>query len=308
MPGNPSNARCPHPDPPACLLLCCPARLASGRADPPCAVLTRLPASRCVHVHVQLARDVELLQPNGCDATLLAERLRVLGYDAMVRATRGGLTPQPSGGGRPAASGRVFGSLRHEFVVVVVSEAPPLGMSRMGLGAAAGAAAARLRKAATAELSREIVVDVRFREQFEVPKPTAAYAALLARAPRVFVGSLFALLQAGMELAAGLEASFAEAGLPLPPWRRRDVLLSKWASAAAVGTAGGRSAPGTPWRSGDWAVAADAAAAGAPAAGLPHAPDMVRALSWSPPQVSAPEAGTRVAAAVPRTIKVGFPE
>lgn len=72
------------------------------------------------------------------------------------------------------------------------------------------------------------IVDPSFKEQFEIPQPTAAYAALLELVPAEFVGTSSRLIPLVQTLCAEMVASFEANGLTLPPWRRSQSMLTKW--------------------------------------------------------------------------------
>jgi hypothetical protein len=96
------------------------------------------------------------------------------------------------------------------------------------------------------------------REQFEIPRPSAAYAASLNALPAVFVGTAQRLAVLVAWMAARLRAAFDAEGMHVPPWRSARAMLAMWrldthagvaaASAAehdvAMLLAGGRTAPG----------------------------------------------------------------
>ncbi len=66
------------------------------------------------------------------------------------------------------------------------------------------------------------------REQFETPRPSAVYSAILAALPRVFVGTEARLATLVTWLSARLRDAFEAADMALPPWRARVCLLAKW--------------------------------------------------------------------------------
>ena len=72
------------------------------------------------------------------------------------------------------------------------------------------------------------MVDPIFKEQFEIAKPTARYAALLASLPDVFVGPLEHVIPLVSFLCSEIAAAFREEGALLPPWRQASSMLSKW--------------------------------------------------------------------------------
>jgi uncharacterized protein (TIGR01615 family) len=91
------------------------------------------------------------------------------------------------------------------------------------------------------------LVDPAFREQFEVGQPTAAYAAALAAAPAVFVGSALRLQALASALCREIVAAYAEQGLSLPPWRKPTAMFSRWFDVAGGCAAGdARAAPAPP--------------------------------------------------------------
>lgn len=72
------------------------------------------------------------------------------------------------------------------------------------------------------------IVDPAFKEQFEIPSPSASYAALLELLPTEFVGTSSRLVPLVQNLCAEMVASFEANGLTLPPWRRSQSMLTKW--------------------------------------------------------------------------------
>jgi uncharacterized protein (TIGR01615 family) len=117
-----------------------------------------------------------------------------------------GSSPDGAGAAPPAAAaappGSVFRALRHEFLVV------------RGEGSYDGA---------------EFIVDPHFSEHFAVShEPTVLYSACLESLPPEFVGTAARLAPLVSAAAAAMAESFRVRGLPLPPWRRAQALLSKW--------------------------------------------------------------------------------
>lgn len=74
----------------------------------------------------------------------------------------------------------------------------------------------------------QLIVDPYFKEQFEIPQPTATYRAVLNLLPQEFVGTASRLVPLVQCLCAEMAASFEVMGLTLPPWRRAQSMLSKW--------------------------------------------------------------------------------
>ncbi|KAG1663368.1 hypothetical protein FOA52_007105 [Chlamydomonas sp. UWO 241] len=157
------------------------------------------------------------------DIHTLAARLAARGaYSITVRAGHG-----PDGDATPASAknpASVFCNLRHEFLLVrpapgAHADGCPLewgGRTRLGCQDLEHSPAP------------EYVVDLRFMEQFQVAQASAEYADLLSILPQEFVGPLPALVSLVTVLCSEMASSFAALGLPLPPWRKKDAMLSKW--------------------------------------------------------------------------------
>ncbi|CAI6009501.1 unnamed protein product, partial [Closterium sp. NIES-65] len=85
--------------------------------------------------------------------------------------------------------------------------------------------------------SQRVVVDVSFRQQFEVARPTPRYAELLSQLPSVFVGGRQRLKPLVTALATAMNLSLQSSGIAIAPWRRTKYLLSKWFPTTDAGTA-----------------------------------------------------------------------
>eukprot|EP00775_Hariotina_reticulata_P003592 gene3592-3857_t len=77
-------------------------------------------------------------------------------------------------------------------------------------------------------LPEPLVVEPRFREQFAIAHPTHEYEALLQSVPPCFVGPAPHLEAVVKLLCEQMVVAFKSQGLPVPPWRSRQALLSKW--------------------------------------------------------------------------------
>ncbi|KAG8073572.1 hypothetical protein GUJ93_ZPchr0006g40809 [Zizania palustris] len=75
-----------------------------------------------------------------------------------------------------------------------------------------------------------ILVDVEFRSEFEIARPTKAYRAVLQRLPSVFVGKEDRLRLLVAAAADAARASLKKRGLHLPPWRKLEYMRAKWLS------------------------------------------------------------------------------
>ena len=85
-------------------------------------------------------------------------------------------------------------------------------------------------------------MEPRLREQFEIPRPSAAYAACLGALPDVFVGTPQRLTALVAWMAARLRSAFTAADMSVPPWRSARAVLAMWrldtpAAAAAAAAA-----------------------------------------------------------------------
>ncbi|CAL4946323.1 unnamed protein product [Urochloa decumbens] len=87
--------------------------------------------------------------------------------------------------------------------------------------------------------SSRLVVDIDFRSQFQLARPTQWYAGMWARLPAVFVGPRARLRKAVSLLCAAAQRSLRESGLHVPPWRRSGYMQAKWLPCAAELPGGG---------------------------------------------------------------------
>ena len=78
---------------------------------------------------------------------------------------------------------------------------------------------------------RRIILDVDFKSQFELARPTTTYARLSDALPSIFVGEETKLRTIIPLLCAAAQESMREKGLHVPPWRSTAYVKSKWLSA-----------------------------------------------------------------------------
>lgn len=123
----------------------------------------------------------------------LADTLRKLGYAVKIRTALGG-----------GWGGACLRNLRHSFLAVTVA---PTSSNTPG---------------------RMIIVDPRFREQFQIAHTTPRYERLLSAAPAEIVAPSDRLAQLVEIMCAEMATAFTETGTPLPPWRQTAAMLSKW--------------------------------------------------------------------------------
>ncbi|KAL0432271.1 UNVERIFIED_CONTAM: hypothetical protein Slati_2561400 [Sesamum latifolium] len=75
-----------------------------------------------------------------------------------------------------------------------------------------------------------VIVDIDFRTQFEVARPTPDYQQLTNALPMVFVGSEEKLDKLISFICSAAKQSLRERGLHIPPWRKPSYMHSKWLS------------------------------------------------------------------------------
>lgn len=76
--------------------------------------------------------------------------------------------------------------------------------------------------------SNRLIVDVDFKSQFEVARPTKRYTELSSKLPPIFVGREDKLKTIISLLCSAAEESLKERGLHIPPWRRPSYVHSKY--------------------------------------------------------------------------------
>ncbi|XP_055831432.1 uncharacterized protein LOC129900473 isoform X2 [Solanum dulcamara] len=75
-----------------------------------------------------------------------------------------------------------------------------------------------------------LIVDIDFRSQFELARPTQEYKELLNSLPSIFVGTEDKLNGIISLLCSAAKQSLKEKGLHVPPWRKASYMHSKWLS------------------------------------------------------------------------------
>lgn len=75
-----------------------------------------------------------------------------------------------------------------------------------------------------------VIVDLDFRSQFEVARPTSTYKELIDNLPCIFVGTEEKLEDVISLLCSAAKESLREMGLHIPPWRKASYMQSKWLS------------------------------------------------------------------------------
>ncbi|GER34037.1 hypothetical protein STAS_10219 [Striga asiatica] len=75
-----------------------------------------------------------------------------------------------------------------------------------------------------------LIVDIDFRTQFEVSRPTQNYQELINGLPLIFVGTEEKLEKLISLISGAAKRSLKERGLHVPPWRKATYMHSKWFS------------------------------------------------------------------------------
>ena len=75
-----------------------------------------------------------------------------------------------------------------------------------------------------------VIVDMDFRSQFELARPTSNYKKLVETLPSIFVGTEEKLASVVSLLCTAAKESLKENGLHIPPWRKASYMLPKWFS------------------------------------------------------------------------------
>ena len=77
---------------------------------------------------------------------------------------------------------------------------------------------------------QRVVVDMEFRSQFELARPTVTYKEMINSLPLIFVGTEEKLNRIIPLLCSAAKTSLKENGLHVPPWRKPAYMQSKWLS------------------------------------------------------------------------------
>lgn len=73
-----------------------------------------------------------------------------------------------------------------------------------------------------------ILIDVGFKAQFEVARPTAHYGALVQALPSAFVGTADQIHKIVDVMSEAVKLSLKKRGMHLPPWRKLEYMRAKW--------------------------------------------------------------------------------
>ncbi|XP_004296601.1 PREDICTED: uncharacterized protein LOC101304761 [Fragaria vesca subsp. vesca] len=81
-----------------------------------------------------------------------------------------------------------------------------------------------------------LLIDIDFRSEFEVARPTGAYKAVLQSLPFIFVGKSDRLGQIVAIVSEAARQSLKKKGMPFPPWRKAEYVRAKWLSPCTTRT------------------------------------------------------------------------
>jgi uncharacterized protein (TIGR01615 family) len=85
-----------------------------------------------------------------------------------------------------------------------------------------------LLKSTNSAKSVRLFVELDFRAQFEIARPTGEYSALLGLLPKIYVGRTHKLQSTVKIMSEGMKNSLKRKGMPLPPWRKYKYMHSMW--------------------------------------------------------------------------------
>ncbi|KAL9262707.1 hypothetical protein AKJ16_DCAP02534 [Drosera capensis] len=73
-----------------------------------------------------------------------------------------------------------------------------------------------------------LIIDVDFRSEFELARPTNSYKSVLQSLPSIYVGKPDRIKQIVTIVAEAARQSMTKKGLHVPPWRKAEYVRSKW--------------------------------------------------------------------------------
>ncbi|CAM8988387.1 unnamed protein product [Rhodiola kirilowii] len=73
-----------------------------------------------------------------------------------------------------------------------------------------------------------LLIDIDFRSEFQIARPTGSYKSLLQSLPFIYVGKAERLKQIVLIMAEAARQSLKQKGMPFPPWRKAEYMNSKW--------------------------------------------------------------------------------
>ncbi|CAI5520440.1 unnamed protein product [Closterium sp. Naga37s-1] len=151
----------------------------------------------------------------------VAGRLRAMGYDAAVCATQWDTSPTIPEASPPPTFTRTAPPS-------IVTRASPF-LTSASSASVNGASAAP----ASAAVPQRFIIDVDFRAQFQIARPTREYAAALESTPLIFVGRSERLARLVEVVSGAMRGALRAQGMHVPPWRKWEYLHAKWMAAVS---------------------------------------------------------------------------
>lgn len=139
---------------------------------------------------LEIARKLQQQQPEFLKRSVMCH-LRTVGYDAAICKSR------------PKDNSTSFPSGNYEYIDVIL-------------------------KSTNSGKSVRLFVDLDFRAQFEIARPTEEYSALLGLVPKIYVGRGERLQSSVKIMCESMKNSLKKTGMHLPPWRKYKYMQSMW--------------------------------------------------------------------------------
>ncbi|KAH9331883.1 hypothetical protein KI387_003991, partial [Taxus chinensis] len=182
--------------------------------------------SHFVSISSLCSADIMIVQGVcSCSTKLEAMFLRYIKRSLAMAAERGGPSPSPS-----YLQRFVMNSLRCAGYNAALCKSRWEQMNGYPAGdyefidVVVGACSSNVNK----NMSDRLLVDIDFRAQFEIARPTAQYAALAEVLPTLFVGSEDKLRYIIRIMCDAAKRSLKAKGMHLPPWRKYRYVEAKW--------------------------------------------------------------------------------
>lgn len=75
-----------------------------------------------------------------------------------------------------------------------------------------------------------ILIDIDFKSEFEIARPTSNYKTILQSLPYIYVGKCDRLKQVVSIISEAAKQSLKKKGMHIPPWRKAEYMRAKWLS------------------------------------------------------------------------------
>ncbi|KAK1379942.1 Guanylate kinase [Heracleum sosnowskyi] len=82
-----------------------------------------------------------------------------------------------------------------------------------------------------------ILIDIDFKSEFEIARPTSNYKTILQSLPYIYVGKADRLKQVVSIISEAAKQSLKKKGMHIPPWRKAEYMRAKWLSSYTRTTA-----------------------------------------------------------------------